>query len=328
MADMCESLHLIADRILEAVEEEMLQLPPGWFQQHLGPFRTASQWHMKRYVESSSTSSSSPSHHPPLAASSAAVRATTATTGNGGGTAAVVECTPATHSTQLPSQTTKTMEMMGSSSIEEEEEEVQILLPMHTDPSLISVVIHDAPGGSNHDCGAGAMGLQYFDTKAKRWMEPDGHGHGVATILVGSVLSHLTGGVWPAARHRVVAAGRRPAGGRTAAEPVDQGSMFRGESCCGPSGIDDDGVLPCSTTGRPALRPPERRRMAATLFVRPRRTAMLRVPLPSPVLLLKMKNGADENGEVTARRAKPDMTFENWVQRVAKNYERKKRNVK
>ena len=51
------SLHGIAERVLWAIEEK-LELPEkpsndeprGWFQQHLGPTDTSSQWHMKRFV--------------------------------------------------------------------------------------------------------------------------------------------------------------------------------------------------------------------------------------------------------------------------------------
>ena len=72
-------------------------------------------------------------------------------------------------------------------------------LPMHTDPSLISVVIHDAPSVSE-----GCRGL-YYQTPDKRWIEIPHHGHSVAIVMVGSVLSYLTGGTVPAARHKVVA---------------------------------------------------------------------------------------------------------------------------
>mmetsp|Transcript_25766 Transcript_25766/g.38984 ORF Transcript_25766/g.38984 Transcript_25766/m.38984 type:complete len:308 (+) Transcript_25766:231-1154(+) len=75
-----------------------------------------------------------------------------------------------------------------------------IWLPLHTDPSLISIVVHDAPGKR-----AGAIGLQYQSpSQSYDWVDVPFHGHRVATILVGSVLSYLTGGRVPAARHRVV----------------------------------------------------------------------------------------------------------------------------
>jgi isopenicillin N synthase-like dioxygenase len=76
-----------------------------------------------------------------------------------------------------------------------------ILLPMHTDPSIISIVIHDSPGSN-----PGAMGLEYYvpGEEKRTWTEVPLHGHAVATILVGSVLSHITGGKWPSVKHRVV----------------------------------------------------------------------------------------------------------------------------
>ena len=38
----------------------------------------------------------------------------------------------------------------------------------------------------------------------REWREVPLHGHAVATVLVGSVLSYITGGLFPGARHRVV----------------------------------------------------------------------------------------------------------------------------
>ena len=79
------------------------------------------------------------------------------------------------------------------------ETEKHVLLPVHTDPSLISVVFHDAPG-----VRPGAMGLEYLSRGgAGPWTEVPHHGHAVATVFTGSVLDRITGGVYPAARHRV-----------------------------------------------------------------------------------------------------------------------------
>jgi isopenicillin N synthase-like dioxygenase len=91
------------------------------------------------------------------------------------------------------------------------DEDDDILLPMHTDPSIISVVIHDRPGTN-----PGAMGLQYFaattenSNNKRMWVEVPSHGHAIATILCGSVLSHITGRNWPCVKHRVV---HSPGGG-------------------------------------------------------------------------------------------------------------------
>ena len=74
------------------------------------------------------------------------------------------------------------------------------ILPVHTDPSLISVVILDVRG-----VNAGGMGLQVFHPKNSTWKEISHHGHGITIIFVGSVLSHLTKSqLYPAAKHKVV----------------------------------------------------------------------------------------------------------------------------
>ena len=80
------------------------------------------------------------------------------------------------------------------------EDECEIL-PMHTDPSLISVVILDKLG-----IESGGMGLQVLENSV--WREIEQHGHGVAIIFSGSVLNHLLRDqkrmFFPSAKHRVV----------------------------------------------------------------------------------------------------------------------------
>ena len=74
-----------------------------------------------------------------------------------------------------------------------------VLLPVHTDPSLVSVVVHDAAG-----VVAGAKGLEHLSSgDSGIWTEVPLHGHGVACVLVGSVMDRITSGAYPAARHRV-----------------------------------------------------------------------------------------------------------------------------
>ena len=74
-----------------------------------------------------------------------------------------------------------------------------VLLPVHTDPSLVSIVLHDAPGVPD-----GAAGLEFLSKRGRgRWVEVPKHGHDVATVFVGSVLDRITRGAFPAARHRV-----------------------------------------------------------------------------------------------------------------------------
>ena len=74
--------------------------------------------------------------------------------------------------------------------------------------------------------------------------------------------------------------------------------------------------------------------MAATLFVRPQPSALLQVPLPSPWLLQQIENEQKEienDGESTAKKkskrsvTKPPITFDAWLKRVAKNYEKQKK---
>lgn len=75
----------------------------------------------------------------------------------------------------------------------------KVLLPVHTDPSLISVLVHHAQGVNE-----GALGLEYLAEGGHgEWTEVPHHGHAVATVFTGSVLDRITGGAFPAARHRV-----------------------------------------------------------------------------------------------------------------------------
>jgi isopenicillin N synthase-like dioxygenase len=130
-----------------------------------------------------------------------------------------------------------------------------VLLPSHTDPSLISIIVHDAPNMQD-----GCMGLQYQGPPSggkREWIEVPKHGHLVATVMVGSVLGYITGGRIPPAKHRVIA------------------TAMTGE------------------------------RLVATLFVRPRSTAMLQVP-PSIVF---------QNVSL-----KKQVTFDTWNARVSRNY--------
>ncbi|KAL7541703.1 hypothetical protein ACHAXR_013136 [Thalassiosira sp. AJA248-18] len=161
-----------------------------------------------------------------------------------------------------------------------------IFLPMHTDPSLISVVIIDQAGTN-----IGGMGLEVFHPSKTRtdskegaksrshsgnWKEISHHGHDVAVIFIGSVLSYLTKRqVFSAAKHRVV----------------------NWDKCCDD---DTDSNAANNMNGR----------MAATLFVRPNANAVMKT-LPSPQLQLDDAN-------------KNPPTFRAWNARVAKNYMKKK----
>mmetsp|Transcript_11912 Transcript_11912/g.17189 ORF Transcript_11912/g.17189 Transcript_11912/m.17189 type:complete len:190 (-) Transcript_11912:254-823(-) len=78
-----------------------------------------------------------------------------------------------------------------------EEENSMLLLPVHTDPSLLSIIVHDAPGICN-----GGWGLEYA-TKPRQqdeqassstlpiWKEIPSHGHGIATVMIGSAFGRI-----------------------------------------------------------------------------------------------------------------------------------------
>ena len=170
------------------------------------------------------------------------------------------------------------------------------LLGTHTDPSLLSVVIHDRPGVQRD-----GYGLQYairnsnisHDTTTTNnhskqqsktsttWKDVECTGHGVAVIFIGSVMATLTQGNLPACTHRVVET----------------------QSCTNTT----------TTAGKPEASPT---RVAATLFGRPAPDAVLAMP-PSP----QWKNSRRSS---TANTAKPPLLFSAWNARVARNYEKSK----
>ncbi|GMH72421.1 hypothetical protein TrRE_jg8594 [Triparma retinervis] len=90
------------------------------------------------------------------------------------------------------------VKVFNSGSISTTDEGVNVRLPVHTDPSLISVVLHDTPTRE------GGMGLEYLLTGKREWRSVSSCGHGRATVIVGSVMEKITGGRYKAARHRVV----------------------------------------------------------------------------------------------------------------------------
>lgn len=198
----------IACPILEAIATYLELNDKNWFQNTFGPTSLHSQWHVKRFVYPTSLSSM------------------TCTT------------TPDNNNDTNNNNT-------DSNSME--------WLPTHTDPSLISIIIHDAPYSVS-----GGMGLQYqmvqvpSHTTTTRmnpilWKEIPRHGHGIATILVGSILSTITGNVFPSAKHRVI---------YTQSHKHDQFQNHR---------------------------------IAATLFVRPRGDALFVSPPSHKLSLFKMK---------------------------------------
>ena len=230
----------IANEVLKAIAKDMC-IDENWFQTNLGPTKNSSQWHVKRYVHSSFYENNDLQHK----------------------------------------KQNKYSNLNVNTELERE------ILPMHTDPSLISIVIHDCPG-----IQPGGLGLQYLSpitdsnnsenskiTKTKKtWKNVPAHGHNVATIFIGSVLSLLTGGMYPAACHRVI-------------EEIDKSQKITKE------------------------------RMAVTLFVRPYGKSMLQVP-PSPKLLVKHENG--DTSKIEYRVKVKQMTFDAWNAKVARNYMKKK----
>jgi len=176
MKDLSHNLHMIAEQSLSAIERQ-LQLPTNWFQDNLGPTRTCSQFHVKRYVVPDQNEDE---HH-------------------------------------YNPESTLNMNRLHDDGKEEEDDDIieknddvvvvpppipprrRILLPMHTDPSLISVILHDAKGKNLH-----AMGLEYLDGQVQQWIPVPFHGHRIAIVFVGSVLSYMTGNLYPSVKHRVV----------------------------------------------------------------------------------------------------------------------------
>lgn len=129
-------LHSVAQCVLQSIEQHLL-LPVGWFEENFGSMRNHSQWHLKRFVETT-----------------------------------------------------------------DPDQKESHWLPAHTDPSLISIVIHD-----RRDTQDGGYGLEYKDasaSSASKWIPVQKTGHAVAIVMVGSVLSQITGGLFPACRHRVL----------------------------------------------------------------------------------------------------------------------------
>ena len=240
---------VIAKDVLNGIAR-YLKIDEDWFENAYGPMDTSSQWHLKRYVEPKLNN-----------------RDNCVDTSNG-------------------DSTSTTNEGHGHDDLTLEED--LEWLPAHTDPSLISVIIHDAPG-----INANAMGLEYqvhvpmgktkdenHGNKKKQvlWNEVEHHGHAIATIFCGSVMSYITGGLFHSAKHRVVR------------KPARSTSTRSGEMQV------------------PVLGVQLRHRQAATLFLRPQGNSILTVP-PSDLLTDRI---------VKIRR---NCKFQDWLNRVSRNYQ-------
>lgn len=68
------------------------------------------------------------------------------------------------------------------------DEECDLALGVHTDPSIVSVVIHDAP-----NIQQGGWGLEYAKRKENttEWREVPWHGRGIATVMVGAAFARI-----------------------------------------------------------------------------------------------------------------------------------------
>lgn len=274
MKAMQECLHRIANQAVEAIEQHLDLPTDGWFRdqfQHEGDY---SQWHLKRYVEVEIGCDSSHEQQQQQLAEN-----------NSG-------------SSSADSLSKEAAAAKASATMENE----TILLPSHTDPSLLSVVILDQPG-----IQPGAMGLEVLSTQKlsasshhdenmneqqqRAWTEIPYHGHDVAVIFIGSVLSHILGNsnYFPSGKHRVVQKQEQLCTTTTA-------------------GVGNNNNNNNNATQQ------KRERMAATFFLRPKGSAILQVP-PSPRLegvSLKKKNA----------------TFDDWNSRVSRNYMKQKQKQK
>ena len=201
-----------------------------------------------------------------------------------------------------------------------------VLLPLHTDPSLISVVIHDAPGTN-----PGCLGLQHRSAARGGYVELPHHGHAVATVLVGSLLEKISSGLFSAAKHRVLApllgdggdggdgddrgnidgdAGHGTEGQPPRPPPApSSGASSVRRPPPGPVTPRPRFASPPSPPSLPAAAP----RMAATFFFRPGPDYVLR-SLPSPV--------------VRARNTVVEMPYAEWKRRTAARYEASKKKHK
>eukprot|EP00041_Stephanoeca_diplocostata_P004088 m.40770 g.40770 ORF g.40770 m.40770 type:complete len:393 (-) comp14854_c0_seq1:352-1530(-) len=163
-----------------------------------------------------------------------------------------------------------------------------VLLPVHTDPSLISLVVISRSKDDDR-CAVhfdGAMGLEYHDDTDPDtpWHNVLASGSGAVILFVGSVLHRISGGVFPATRHRVAMA-------ETALDNI----------------VLDE-------------------RVVATFFFRPAPHSILRL-LPSPTVRERhlrntTLNSKNYRGNVKHDR---DISFSDWKRKVSKKYEKGRR---
>jgi len=250
MGQMFDSMcRVIGKSVLRAIAR-YLKINQDWFKDQYGSMENSSQWHVKRFVEPCLNNQQQEQQ-------------------------------------ELDMDQTKLAAAAGGGGVDDDQGDDDVIewLPVHTDPSLISVIIHDSPGMNK-----GAMGLEYQTTatstisdkleqKKRIWNEVESHGHAVATIFCGSLMSYITGGLFQSAKHRVV---YRRNWQQEEKDPSSAGDME------------------------------PRRRITATLFMRPGGDCYLAVP-PSDILMERT---------VKVRR---NCKFEDWIQKVSRNYQHGKK---
>lgn len=174
------------------------------------------------------------------------------------------------------------------------------ILPVHTDPSILSIIVHDSPG-----INEGGLGLEYAikapfidddkkhdeDSRGKssttKWKEIPLHGHGIATVMIGAAFGRVMNAgavdsadpnaairkLYPPVRHRVR-------------------NIYYGPSS------------------------PKKYRMAITYFLRPAAASLLQ-PLPIFKEKLLLRNSPKEP---------PPMRFDDWYKRVSSRYRKSSSN--
>lgn len=166
------------------------------------------------------------------------------------------------------------------------EEKERLLLGSHTDPSLLSVVIHDNPNNS-----IGCRGLEILDNEnsidsLKKWIELPQHGHKVYTVLIGGAMARLLSeGKFKPCLHRVNAKGAGM-----------KGQWFN-------SSIDAP-------------------RVVATYFLRPSpKTILSPINLSYDAISQNSRSGFKSK----LPRSKRPISFHDWCARTSKNYSKSKR---
>jgi isopenicillin N synthase-like dioxygenase len=159
-----------------------------------------------------------------------------------------------------------------------------LALGVHTDPSIVSVVIHDAP-----QVQSGGWGLQYSTKKiidkgedeitiTSQWNEVSFHGHSVATIMVGAAFARISQVGENINRHPKI----------TQLRKMYPPCRHR--------------VVPSSSSSR--------RRMALTYFLRPDPSSILE---PLPIFT-----------EMGVKSPKKHLAFGAWYDRVSSRYKKSK----